>query len=170
MRRSLFLVAFLAVSLCSFSQNDWVKLSLNDKISFQVPDSLMKLDMEQVEIFTTLFDSASYTVTIIDFVNFGLDSAMIQSMADTDEFEEQFKTGFMGELEGSEMVSSTRGKLQGNTTYLFEVNFLSEESGEKEKMHVYSVFVSSKVYSFTYSATNPVVANREKFFQSVKVL
>ncbi len=170
MRRALFMVAFLAVSLFSFSQKPWVKLTLDNKISFQVPDSLMKLDMEQVEIFTTLFDSASYTVTIIDFKNFGLDSAMIQSMADTDEFEEQFKTGFMGELEGSEMISSTRGKLQGNTTYLFEVDFLSEQTGEKEKMHVFSVFLASKVYSFTYSSGHPSAPIREKFFQSVKVM
>lgn len=170
MRKILLSLAFLAMSILSYSQAPWIKLTFDERVSFQVPDSLMKVDMEQVEIYTLVSeDSASYTVTIIDFVNFGLDSTMIQSMADTDAFEEQFKTGFMGQMEGSEMVSSSRGKLQNFTTYLFDLNYKSEGTGEMEKMYVYSVFVGSKVYSFTYSALNPSNTTKDKFFQSVKV-
>lgn len=171
MRKSLLMLAFLAVSFLSFAQSPWVKLTMNDRVSFTVPDSLMKMDMEQVEVYTVMAkDSAVYTVTIIDFVNFGLDSATIQSMADTDEFEEQFRGGFMGQLEGSEMKSSTRGKLQDHTTYLFDVDFKDEGSDAMSKMYVFSVFVGSKVYSFTYTADKPAESNKDKFFSSVKIL
>jgi len=172
MKKILSLLAFMAVSGLAMAQTSWITITKDDRVSFQVPDSLMDLNMEQVAVYTlSTGDSINYTITIIDFVNFGLESTMIQGMAETDEFEEQFKGGFMGQMEGAELISSTRGKLQERTTYLFELEMGGEDAGAvKSKMFVYSVFVGSKVYSFSFVSDKPQTAEKDKFFGSVKIL
>ncbi|MBI1343356.1 MAG: hypothetical protein GC171_10530 [Terrimonas sp.] len=153
------------------AQQDWQRFVLDDRVSVLVPGIPEKVELEQVEMYNlTISDSTNYSTSIVDFNDFGLDATMLQSMVATDEFEEQFKTGFMMQMEGSTLRSSTRGRFQNFTTYLFEIDFADKESGGESKLSSYSIFVGSKVYTLNYTAKVPRPEDKEKFFSSLIIL
>jgi len=170
MKKIIISLFLLAVGVTAFAQQNWKKFDLDERVSVEVPGELKKGDMENITMYVVeTEDSSGMNVTVIDFVSFGLDSAMMQSMVNTEMFEEQFKTGFMGRFNNGELLSFKSGKLNDLTTYLLEVKMDDEESGKSILLYPSTVFSGSKAYSFNYASANPVPTTREKFFGSVTV-
>ena len=163
------LVSILALSQVN-AQKEWVKFSPDERVSVLTPGTLTKMDIPNVDVYQIAVDSTSYSVTIVNFENFGMDSSMVQGMVNTESFQEQFKAGFTQQLGDAEIVSEKVDKLGDFTTYLYEVNYKDRETGSQIKMYVYSVFIGSKVYSFTYGSVTPVDSDKERFFKSIQVI
>jgi hypothetical protein len=167
----LILVLFTVGSLyTATAQQDWQLVNIDERFTVKMPGQPEKKDMEGLNLFQYAgTDSSSYVVTVVDLANYGVDSAMLQSMVGTEMFMEQFKSGITSQSEGTQIVSSTTGKLDDYTTYTFELDVPVKSRDTKVRAYSYTVFVGSRAYSMNYVDAKGVNAGKEPFFGSVKV-
>ncbi len=165
-----FLLAAVSVVFVqkAYSQGTWVKQNLDARISVKFPKAPETQESGPAKIYTlTGSDSTRYTANFMDFESFGMDSATLTNMATTDEFAEQFKTGFTGKIPGFEVSKMDIGKWKDYTAYTIE----GAVEEKKLKMYIKCIFIGSKMYSMSCS-TFPTsdVKNKDAFLDSFELL
>lgn len=165
-----FLLATVSVVFVQkgYAQGTWVKQNLDARISIKFPKAPEAQEAGSAKIYTlTGTDSTRYTANYMDFEAFGMDSATLTNMATTDEFAEQFKTGFTGKIPGFELTKMDIGKWKEFTAYTIE----GAVEEKKMKMYIKCIFIGSKMYSMSCSTfPNSDVKNKEAFFDSAELL
>lgn len=171
MNRNLLLVLLtIGTVFTTHAQEGWQVVSIDERFTVKMPGQPEKKDMDGLNLYQYAgTDSSSYVVTVVDLANYGVDSAMLQSMVGTDMFMEQFKSGITSQSEGTEIVSSTTGKLDDYTTYTFELDVPVKSRDTKVRAYSYTVFVGSRAYSMNYVDAKGMNAGKEPFFDSAKV-
>ena len=157
------LVALVSFSYTSvFSQDTWIKQKLDEKIYVKFPTAPESLGNNTYKV--QGLDSIAYTANTVDFEAFGLDSATLASMSESDEFVNQFKTGFVAQMPGVEIKKLDINKWNENICYDIE----GELASKQLKIFIKCIFIGSKMYTF-FSAVPPtgILKNKDTFFSSI---
>lgn len=170
MKKIILAISMLFIGYISLAQSAWIRVALDEKVSVMMPGAPQKNQTPQSVVFmleTT--DSSIYNVNVIDFAGFGMDSAMLQGMVGEESFLEQFKTGFTHQqFVDAEVTESKMSNFGKYTVYEFTIE-IAGEGAVKRRLHNYNLFVGSKDYSFTFSATSNEEALKDKFLKSIEV-
>ena len=166
---------FLVVAVFSFAaqkataQTSWFKQNLDSKIAVKFPSKPEVQDAGPAKIYRLLTeaDSTAFTANVSDFESMGLDSATLSSMSGTEEFANQFKGGFAGQIPGLKISKLDIVKWKDFTSY--DIEGAVEE--KKLKIFVKCVFIGSKMYTL-FCATSPKsdIKNKDTFIDSIELL
>lgn len=169
MKKIILAISMLFIGYISFAQSAWIRVALDEKVSVMMPGAPQKNQTPQSVVFMLkTADSSVYNVNVIDFAGFGMDSAMLQGMVGEESFLEQFKTGFVQQMGDAEVIESKMSNFGKYTVYEFTIE-IAGEGAVKRRLHNYNLFVGSKDYSFTFSATSNEEALKDKFLKSIEV-
>lgn len=170
MKKTYLLVTAVLFVTISFGQTSWTRTKIDDRVSVEMPVVPEKKEAQGMTVFVAKSaDSTAYSVNIIDFSTFGMDSAMLQSMVATDMFLDQFKAGMTQQMPGAEIKEAKMTTSGAYTAYDIIIEF--EKDGKKITTHSFNVFVGSKDYSFVIAATagTDLSAAKEKYIKSIQV-
>jgi hypothetical protein len=159
------LVAATVFVLTANAQDAWVKQKVDVKISVKFPKAPESMNDGMVLRFKDA-DSTAYTATNVDLAPMGLDSAMLASMAPSEEFAEQFKGSFTAQIPGLEVT-----KMDITTWKDFNCYDIEGDVAEKKlKMTFKCIFIGSKMYTFVVAQDDKGNAkNKETFFSSIEL-
>jgi hypothetical protein len=170
MKKTYLLVLSILFVTIGFSQTNWTRTKIDDLVSVEMPIVPEKKEAQGMIVFAgKSADSTAYSVNVIDFSSFGMDSAMLQSMVTQDMFMEQFKGGMTQQMPGAEIKEAKMTTLGAYTAYDIIIEF--EKEGKKITTHSFNLFVGAKDYSFVIAAAAGVnlSALKEKFIKSIQV-
>ena len=161
------LMAIALFTLNSFAQEGaWVKQTLDNKVSVKFPSTPEILNDGAVLRIKTA-DSCSYTGSFVDFAGMGLDSATLAAMAPTNEFAEQFKSGFSAQIPGLEVSKLDITTWNDFTCYDVE----GDIADKKIKMTFKCIFIGSKMFTFAVTLTEKGDAkNIDLFIKSLELV
>lgn len=169
--KRLWILLFVFVPFMAFKSFDWITASIDDRVSVDFPATPEKQDMDGNAVLTANGDKSKYVAVLFDFSKFGADSAMMAAELDKPGMMEQVKTGIMGELKGSTLVSEKDTVTNGYRTFEFIFDMPESDSLGLNRMHSKTVFVAAKMYSLSFveSKETPNEADRKRFFNSLKI-
>lgn len=167
---SFFLVAVFAMAAQKVNaQSGWVKQNLDSKIAVKFPSKPELQENGPAKVYRLLTepDSTAFTANVTDFESLGLDSATLSSLSGTEEFADQFKGGFAGQLPGLKISKLDIIKWKDFTAY--DIEGAVEE--KKLKIFVKCVFIGSRMYTL-FCATSPKsdMKNKDTFIDSIELL
>ncbi len=167
MKKLLFVTMLLLSFNFLMAQTNWVVQKVDDKISVKFPAKPETI--EQSGMFAATYESPEkikYVVNTMDFANFGLDSATLAPMLETQEFSDQIVTGMKTKMEGFEFSDLVTSKWNGNTVYTLDAT----NKNEKKKVFVKMVFIGSKMYNMVFSFPDGASQDsKETFFNSLQL-
>ena len=106
--------------------------------------------------------SKVFILTVIDFTQFGLDSAALVPMKATPEFAGQIKTGMSGSLPGVTFADFKIGDLNGYTTYT-----TAGTDPQKKQYDMLMILIGNKMYSLSAVRRSGVAAtDKDIYFAS----
>lgn len=156
----------ITLSFSAQAQEGWVKQKVDERISAKFPKA-PEAAAPGAPIRVKDNDSCTYLVAAQDFGAMGLDSATLQAMAPSDEFIEQFKTGFASSA-GMDISKLDVGQWKNYTAYTVEA---VTSKDQKRNVNMKCIFIGSKMYivSFTAPVGFDGSKKREQFFNSVEL-
>jgi|GEM_PF-4744338 len=163
------LVAFM-LSAVAFVVDEWKTVALSSEISVKLPAGFEKQGNEQQEVYIAKAkDSATFTAMNINFGNFGLDEATLQSMVDTDMFKSQFKSGFSGNGK-NEIIDEKYGKYKDKYTFYEYVSKTTTDDGRTVTGYSKTIFYKANGITLVYTAGNSRdLKDKELFFNSIDI-
>jgi hypothetical protein len=170
MKKTYLLVSALLLVSIAFGQANWTRTKIDDQVSVELPVVPQKQEVQGMTVFAgKTKDSTAYSINIIDFSSFGMDSAMLQSMVGQEMFLEQFKAGMTQQMPGAEIKDAKMTTIGAYTAYDIIIELTKE--GKKLITHSYNVFIGSKDYSFVIVAGADVdlSAEKEKLIKSIQI-
>jgi hypothetical protein len=166
------LVAALQLTLLLHAQ-EW-KVNLSDSVSVSTPIALHDtlISNMKVKVGGKEDHSASFTAMLLDYKSFGLTEAMISSVANTNDFKEQFKTGFLGSMPGAVIVSDTIATYHNKYTY-YDFVISTVQNNIPITMYVRSLFYKALGINLYYAfpkSQKADIAEKDKFFNSIVII
>lgn len=171
MKKGMFLLVGIVFAIMGMAQQNWSTIALTEKVTISMPGTPKVEDRggRKTNV-SKLADSSSFLCLAIDFSAMGLSEEVLASMAPTEEFKEQFKTGLLQSTPNANIISDKIiTVLEKYTAYDFEIE--TEEKGKKTKRFSRVVFYKSFAITINYSAglNGPNVADKDKYFNSLKI-
>jgi hypothetical protein len=166
-----FLLLILPIVCMSFIMQDWVTVSLDEKVSLAFPVKPEEVASDGSHVWNATDEAGSkYLAVVVDFAAFGIDSATLAKQLQGTAFYKGFASSMLDKFEGATIVSEEITKLSGWPAYKMEVQ-LPGKSGAATKLYGLNVFIGTKVYSSSFYEAEgpPQQANRAKFFNSLTV-
>ena len=166
------ILATIAVIACTYSAKSqtWTDFKLADKINVSLPgtpteDKSKGMPVQKV----VLDDSAEIYAGVIDYSVFGMDEAMLQKLAGTDEFKQQMEAG-IGMQPGVTLVKNDAGKYD-EKYYSFDMVLNVDKDGKKSTVSnrqvIYKQYGIIMGYKPGLKGENATL--RDKFFNSLKI-
>jgi len=106
-----------------------------------------------------------FVFTVVDFTQFGLDSASLVPVKATPEFAGQIKTGMSITLKGVTLDDFKIGDFNGYTTYT-----TAGVDAQKKQYDMLMILIGNKMYSLTAVRRNGIAAtDKDAYFASVAI-
>ncbi len=166
------LLASVIIAFAAFTVNaqELKLITLMDKVTVTLPgtpieDNSKGVPMQKV----VLDDSSEFYAGVIDFSVFGMDEAMLQKMAGTDEFKQQMEGG-IGTQPGVTLVKNEQGKY-ADKYISYDMVLNVEKDGKKAVVSNRNVYYKQYSISISYKP-GPKGENAElknKVFNSIKI-
>jgi hypothetical protein len=169
MRKTLLILAFLP--LVAFVTADWIAVKLDDRVSVNFPSVPQQNEKSGNTIWMADGNDASRCMAMVmDFSQYGLDSAGLASEMGKPESFEQFRDGVVGQIEGSSVISEKNTFINGRKVFEFLIDMGKADSSAFNKMYNRNYFIGTKMYSLSFFEKNdkPQPELRNKFFNSFK--
>jgi len=166
------LLFWLILPLMAFASIDWVTVSIDKKVSIDFPVKPEQSEMSGNPVWTADVNSDSRCMAmIIDFKNFGMDSAQVAAEMGKPEAYEDFKNGVLGQMQGSSLISEKTTTTLGYKTFEFVINMGKKDTSSLNIMHNKNIFVGAKLYAMNFFEKNgkPQDQMRNQYFRSVKI-
>lgn len=163
---------WLLLPLMAFTSIEWVTVSIDKKVSLDFPMKPVQSESGGNPMWTADVNSDSRCMAlIIDFKNFGMDSAQVAAEMIKPEFYTDFKGGVLGQIEGASMISEKITTFLGYKTFDYVINMNKKDEGALNIMYNKNIFVGDKLYSINFFEKNgkPQDQLREQFYSSVKI-
>ena len=168
MKRTYYLLLFvLILSASAKAQTAWTTTKLDDKMSVKFPSEPKKTTVNNIDTYAVMGkDSIGYVAVMIDFnVIAHMDEATLAGLKDSQEFADQFKTGFVSSRPEFNIGDITIGKWKGNTMYTMS----GLNKNNKTMMSAQTVIIGTKMYMQScVLPANTGAADKEKFFSSLE--
>jgi len=159
-------IAVLFFAANANAQTNWVSQKISNKVIVKFPKAPEVLQ-ENVAYKAVGDDSTMYTAAYADLEAMGLDSATLASMVETEEFFEQFKTGFTAQMEGLELKKSEIVKWNGFVSY----NLEGDVQAKGKKAFIKTIFIGSHMFTFFCVApTDFYTKNKEVFVGALELV
>ncbi len=165
------LLILAAFVLVSFTAADWVRVSIDSRASVLFPKKAEAQTVGQNQMWQQGVDSNERCMAlIIDFGQFGLDSAGVAAEMGKEETFDQFSESMIGQMEGAEFVSKEKTTENGRLVFKYTVDVSKMKGMVYKRMFSRNVFVGDKLYSLSYYVddTKPS-ANTARFLNSLEV-
>lgn len=165
-------LVFLLLPLFAFVTIDWVTIDLDNRFSINFPSKPDQKDLGGNPMWVQeIGTNARCMAIVIDFSNYGLDSAGLAAEMGRDEAMDQFKTGILGQIPGATVTAERITTTQGKKTFELEIDMGNKDTTQLNKMHSKSIIAGTKMYtvSFYEKKNLPQTEMKEKFFNSIKV-
>jgi len=156
----------------AFASIDWVTVSIDKKVSIDFPVKPEQSEMSGNPVWTADANSDSRCMAmIIDFKNFGMDSAQVAAEMSKPEAYEDFKNGVLGQIAGSSLISEKITTTLGYKTFEYVISMGKKDTSSLNIMHNKNIFVGAKLYAMNFFEKNgkPQDQMRNQYFQSVKI-
>jgi hypothetical protein len=163
------LLAFLLVPIFAFATAEWITVKLDDRASISFPSQPETKDAGGNTIWSQDIDTTARCMALtLDFVKFGLDSAMLAGQLQTDGFSEQFKGGILGQIPGASLVSEKSTTWNGRPVIEYVISKDSTGNNPYDMMYNRNIFAGTKMYSLSFfeKKSKPQEALRNKFLSS----
>ncbi|HAI83067.1 MAG TPA: hypothetical protein DCL43_05310 [Chitinophagaceae bacterium] len=158
------------LSAVAFVADEWKTVALSPEISVKLPAGFEKQGNEQQEVYIAKTkDSAAFTAMNINFGNFGLDEATLQSMVDTDMFKTQFKSGFSSNGK-NEIIDEKYGKYKDKYTFYEFTSKSTTDDGKTVTGYSKTIFYKANGITLVYMSGNSKdLKDKDLFFNSVDI-
>ena len=163
---------WLILPLMAFAGIDWVTVSIDKRVSVDFPVKPTQSESSGNPMWTADANSNSRCMAmIIDFKNFGMDSAQVAAEMSKPEAYEDFKNGVLGQIEGSSIVSEKITTTSGYKTFEYVINMGKKDTSSLNIMHNKNIFVGAKLYTMNFLEKNgkPQEQIRNQYFRSIKI-
>jgi len=162
----------MILPLMAFTSFEWVTFSLDERVSVDFP-----VKPEQKEVsgnITWVAEENSNSrcmAMVLDFKNFGVDSAQLAAEFSNPKFAEDFKEGVLGQLSGASTISEKITTTLGYKTLEYVFDMGKKDTSSLNMMYNKNIFVGSKMYTMSFFEKNgkPQDETRNKFFKSFKL-
>jgi hypothetical protein len=163
---------WLILPLMAFASIEWVTVPIDEKVTMDFPAKPEQSEMSGNQVWMSDPNSDSRGMAmVIDFKNFGLDSAqLVAEMAKPGAYDD-FKGGVLGQIEGASLVSEKNTTTLGYKTFEFVINMGKQDTSSLNIMHNRNIFVGAKMYTMNFFEKNgkPQDQMRNKYFGSLKI-
>ena len=163
---------WLILPLMAFTSFEWVTVSIDNRVSIDFPVKPEQKEMSGNPVWTSDANSNSRCMAmIIDFKNFGMDSAQVAAEMSKPEAYEDFKNGVLGQIEGSSIISEKITTTSGYKTFEYIINMGKKDTSSLNIMHNKNIFVGAKLYTMNFLEKNgkPQEQMRNQYFRSIKI-
>ena len=163
---------WLILPLMAFASIDWVTVSIDKRVSVDFPVKPKQSESSGNPMWMADANSDSRCMAmIIDFKNFGMDSAQVAAEMSKPESYEDFKNGVLGQIEGSSIVSEKITTFLGYRTFEYIINMGKKDTSSLNIMYNKNIFVGAKLYAINFFEKNdrPQEQTRDQFFRSIKI-
>jgi hypothetical protein len=169
--RTKFLALFL-LPLLSFTVLEWQRVTIDERATIEFPSAPEEKEMSgnQVWVADDSPDGRCMAM-LLDFEKFGMDSASLEQEFGKPETFDQFKSGILGQIEGSKVISESNTRTNGYRTFIYKIDMGKTDPDALNIMHNVNIFVGRKMYSLSYyeKIGKPRDEQRKKFFASLKI-
>lgn len=162
----------LMLPLLAFVSFDWVTVSLDNRVSVDFPVQPEQGDQSGNPTWVASVNSNGRCMTmIVDFKNFGMDSAQLATEMTNPQFSEDFKGGVLGQLPGASIISEKKNPTLGYKTLEYLIDMGKKDTSVFNIMYNKNIFVGSKMYTLTFfeKTGKPQDKARDQFFNSIKI-
>jgi hypothetical protein len=161
----IFLLPFFA-----FTGFDWISVKLDDRVTMNFPSEPEKKDMGGNEVWVAQKDGKPQCMAmILDFSQFGLDSAGLEAEIAKEETFVQFRDGVLGQMPGSQLVSERKMTVKGKACFEYLID-MNKDDKSQGRMYNRNIFAGNKMYSISYfMREGDDDALRERFFGSFQI-
>ena len=163
---------WLILPLMAFTGIEWVTFSIDERVSIDFPMKPKQSESSGNPVWIADANSDSRCMAmVIDFKNFGMDSAQVASEMSKPEAYEDFKNGVLGQIEGSSIVSEKITTFLGYKTFEYIINMGKKDTSSLNIMYNKNIFVGAKLYAMNFFEKNgkPQDQHRDQFFRSIKI-
>ena len=163
---------WLILPLMAFTGFDWVTVSIDERVSMDFPFKPEQTEMSGNAVWMVDANSdARCMAMVIDFKNFGMDSAQLAAEMSNAVFYEDFKKGVLGQINGATLVSERKTTTLGYKTFEYVIDGGKKDTSSLNIMHNRNVFVGAKLYTMNFFEKNgkPQDKTRNQFFGSIKI-
>jgi len=163
---------WLILPLLAFTSFEWVTLSIDERVSVDFPMKPKQSESSGNPVWMADANSNSRCMAmIIDFKNFGMDSAQVAAEMSKPESYEDFKNGVLGQIEGSSIISEKITTTSGYKTFEYVINMGKKDTSSLNIMHNKNIFVGAKLYTMNFLEKNgkPQEQIRNQYFRSIKI-
>src|SRR6185295_14255611 len=163
---------WLILPLMAFTSFEWVTVSIDKRVSIDFPVKPEQSEMSGNPVWMADANSDSRCMAmIIDFKNFGMDSAQLATEMGKPEFYDDFKKGVLGQIEGSSIISEKITTTSGYRTFEYVINGGKKDTSSLNIMHNKNIFVGDKLYTINFFEKNgkPQDQVRDQYFRSIKI-
>ena len=163
---------WVILPLMAFASIDWVTVSIDKRVTVDFPVKPVQSESSGNPMWTADANSDSRCMAmIIDFKNFGMDSAQVAGEMSKPEAYEDFKNGVLGQIEGSSIVSEKITTFLGYKTFEYIINMGKKDTSSLNIMYNKNIFVGAKLYAMNFFEKNgkPQDQQRDQFFRSIKI-
>ncbi|HEY6504637.1 MAG TPA: hypothetical protein VIZ28_11730 [Chitinophagaceae bacterium] len=167
MRRFALLLA--PVLIMAFSKADWITIKLDKRVSVDFPYQPETSETNGNAIWSTNKDTAFKCMAmVVNFAQFGLDSAAVAKELDGEPFYAGFKSSMLEKMKGASVLSEEITKVNGWPAYKLTVA-LGSNANNMDRVYISNIFVGDKMYSLSFyeSTARPQLISRKKFLESV---
>lgn len=165
--KKLFVLFFLPL-LAFTVTGDWTTVSISPGVSVDFPSDPIQKESGGNPVWVAM-DSNSYCVAmVIDFEKMGVDSAQVAAELHGQQFYDDFKSSYMGQLPGATLASEKKIRVKGHLAFDFLVNLADKADSPYNRVHSRTIFLGTKAYSLSFfeSDTKPDPEGLSKFFGS----
>ena len=163
---------WLILPLMAFTSLEWVTFSLDERASVDFPVKPEKSEVSGNVTWVADPNSNSRCLAmVLDFKNYGMDSAQLATELNGTKFAEDFKGGILGQLPGASTVSEKVTSTLGYKTLEYVIDMGKKDTSSLNMMYNRNIFVGAKMYtmSFFEKTGKPQDETRNKFFNSFKL-
>ena len=162
----------LAIAFFAFSVNaqDLKPITVMEKVTVGLPgtpteDNSKGMPLQKV----SMDDSTEFSAGVMDFSVFGMDEAMLQKMAGTDDFKQQMESG-VSMQPGAKLLKNDAGMYADKYT-MYDMVLEMDKDGKKGTVMTRTIFYKQYGIAITYrpgmKGENAELKN--KVFNSVKI-
>ena len=166
------LLFWLMLPLMAFTSFEWITVSLDQRASIDFPTKPTQQEMSGNPTWLAdLNNDARCMAMMVDFKNFGMDSAQLAAELAAPKFYADFKGGVLGQLPGSTLISETTGSVQGYKTAEYVIDMGKKDTSSLNIMYNKNIFVGSMMYTLNFfeKTGKPQEQARNQFFNSFKI-
>jgi hypothetical protein len=169
MKKLLFLT--LPIICLAFIKADWITVKIDEKVSIDFPSAPDTMEANGTHIWSNMKeDGFKCMVVVLDFANFGLDSAGLAAQMEGESFFEDFKTSMLAQMKGASLLTEEVTKVKGWPAYKMVID-LGATTDKISKAYCTNMFVGQRLYSlfFYENPAKPEEIKKNKFFDSFRV-